>query len=282
MWTDEQIEYLKQNYGKLFYKDMSEYLKKPIYHIMKKIDELGIRYSKGKNPTGVMKNVRRLKADDHFFKIPNILNCYWAGFIAADGSIRHIKNRKELSIQISLKDVEHLEKFVEQIKFDGSLTKYTRSNGISMCSIHINSNEICEDLEKNFNIVPKKTFIYKPPENLSDEYKDAFIAGYIDGDGCIRKFKTKYNTYYSIDTRGTTEINKFIKERFLEISKDGSFGNRFKCGSINYEDVTKNHCRYKISGALCDMILKKYRLYDIPLLKRKWFKEEETNEKIIN
>ena len=41
------------------------------------------------------------------------------------------------------------------------------------------------------------------------------------------------------------------------------------------KDKNKNHCRYKISGLLCDLILKKYRLYDIPLLKRKWFKEEK-------
>ena len=275
MWTEDELKYLKDNYGKKTYKEMSLFLNKKAYVISKKVSELGIKFGKGKNPSQIKHLFgRKTSVNDSFFENPNLINCYWAGFIAADGNIRNHKTRKELAIQISLKDVQHLETFVKQVSFDGALTKYTRKNGISMCSIHINSNKICEDLEKNFNIIPKKTFILKPPANLKEQQKDCFIAGYIDGDGCIRKFKTKYNSYYSIDARGTKEIIEFIKEHFKKKSENGIFGNRFKCGSIQQEDITKNHFRYKICGLMANQIIEEYKKYEIPLLKRKWYKEE--------
>jgi hypothetical protein len=274
MLTQEQIEYIRNNYGKKNAKEIATELNIKPFHIGITARKLGISYGRGKNPVQTKHcRTRRINVDDDFFDEPNLLNCYWAGFLAADGNIRQVGYRKELGLQLSQKDINHMRKFAEQIKFTGTVTSYMRSNGISMCSVHINSNKICEDLEKNFNITPKKTFTLQPPSNLTDDQKDCYIAGYIDGDGCIQKIKTKYNKYIVIDARGTEEIVNYIKQRFLEISKDDVFGNRFKCGNINTEDATKNHKRYTVCGKICNIIINKYKKYDIPLLERKWSKE---------
>lgn len=274
MLTQEQIEYIKNNYGKKNAKEIALELGVKPYLIGRIAKKIGIGYERGKNPAQTKHCIgRKTSVDDNFFSEPNLINCYWAGFLAADGNIRHLKRHKELNLQISQKDLGHIKKFVTQVGFTGATTVYTRANGIPMCNVHINSDKICEDLEKNFNITPRKTFTLLPPVNLTDEQKDCYIAGYIDGDGCIQKIKTKYNTYIGIDARGTEEIVNYIRDRFLELSKDGNFGNRFKCGNINTEDASKNHKRYKVCGNICNIVIKKYRKYDIPLLERKWSKE---------
>lgn len=274
MWTQEQEEIIKNNYGKIRYKELSLMVDKPIHQIAKKVGELGIKFPAGKNPTQVQRG-RKTTVNEDFFSIPNSINSYWAGFLAADGNIRNSRDKLCLSLQISLKDVQHLEKFVSIIQYSGKVSKYTRKNGISMCNINIISNKICNDLEKNFNLIPKKSLVLKPPNILSDEQKDCFIAGYIDGDGCIRQIRANNKLHTSLDARGTYEITNYIKDRFLEITKNyDCFGNVFKCGSIGQEkkdkDLNKNHFRYKITGRAADIVINKYIQYDIPLLERKW------------
>ena len=50
-----------------------------------------------------------------FFTVPNKLNSYWAGFIAADGCVtgKHI-----LAIKLSEKDKEHLQKIATLLAED--------------------------------------------------------------------------------------------------------------------------------------------------------------------
>jgi hypothetical protein len=54
-------------------------------------------------------------ANNDFFAVPNILSSYWAGFIAADGCIRG----SYLSIQLKSEDGYHLERFAEDTGFTG-------------------------------------------------------------------------------------------------------------------------------------------------------------------
>ena len=63
---------------------------------------------------------RQHNVNDDFFNNPNILNCYWAGFIAADGCIGR-RNNNVLSIGLSSKDKQHLETFKNNINFSGPI-----------------------------------------------------------------------------------------------------------------------------------------------------------------
>ena len=135
---------------------------------------------------------KKYTANENFFSEENEQSFYWAGFIAADGCVLEKGKRYAhiLKICLSIKDLEHLKLFRENIKSNNRIfygeNKSPKSNNITEhCYISICSRKICEDLE-NFNIVPRKTLIFKMPSWLV-EHKLAhhFLRGYIDGDGCF-------------------------------------------------------------------------------------------------
>lgn len=166
--------------------------------------------------------------NEKFFHIPNILNSYWSGFIAADGCIYKTKNQDCLQLFISYKDVDHLYRFKECIKYSGDIkVTYRKNSGnrlagckrasSKMCRINIFSNNLCKDLFNNYNIIPRKSLILCPPSKLSDHDIMAYIAGLIDGDGCIAKNK-KYHSIYILGTKKVLEwcllnINRITGEQ---------------------------------------------------------------------
>ena len=206
--------------------------------------------------------------NENYFSKPNIQNSYWAGFIAADGCILNRKNRqKELVIALAQKDLKHLKVFKENIKFSGSIS----TNNVTIkdydkiykrCTIRMSSNKMCEDLKKNFNITPRKTFTLKFPKNLTKKQKEAYIIGYIDGDGSIH-----YSYRYK---KPTLRFNVIGKKNFLlEIQK--IFIENFK---LNKTKITKDKNIYRFyaqnTGAL--LFLKPLSKFKVPKLNRKWDK----------
>lgn len=106
-----------------------------------------------------------------------------AGFIAADGCIisnkRNVIN-KTLSIHIAKEDETILSQFLSYIHSNHRIYK-TKTGHIKL---NITSRTMCEDLRQEFNIVPRKTFIYAlPPEKIDHPLIHHFLRGYIDGDG---------------------------------------------------------------------------------------------------
>ena len=74
-----------------------------------------------------------------------------------------------------------------------------------------------------FNIVPAKTYDFDYPDIIPSEFVSAFIAGYIEGDGCISKHKSKYGTdYLCVSFVGTP---KFIDKCHEIIPIKGSVSN---------------------------------------------------------
>jgi hypothetical protein len=124
-----------------------------------------------------------VSGDENFFSVPNILNSYWAGFIAADGCIRGYHDHY-LSLGLSKKDISHLEKFKRDLRLSNKITIYDKHNS---CITGLSSNKICDDLKNNFNITPRKSKTLKPPNIKNKTNILSFIAGYIDGDGSVGK-----------------------------------------------------------------------------------------------
>lgn len=126
-----------------------------------------------------------------YFKIPNIDNCYWAGFIAADGCIsKNSKNSFRLYIQLKDTDVSILDTFKNNIGHNGPIRDVVWNlNGKSylgkVLSISSIQNNIMEDLNSNFSITENKTSTLQAPNLISIDHKLSFIRGYIDGDGTI-------------------------------------------------------------------------------------------------
>jgi DNA-binding CsgD family transcriptional regulator len=159
---------------------------------------------------GLILSGRKYRSNDSFFSTFTPESCYWAGFIAADGCILN----NTVKISLAMKDIDHLELFKTIISFTGNVKKYKRSNGYEYCVLSITSKKIVEDLNKNFNIHPRKTFNLMPPI-LPDDLVNHYVRGYIDGDGCFAKNR------YSISIVGSEDIIKWIREVIINFCMSG-------------------------------------------------------------
>lgn len=145
--------------------------------------------------------VRTYAFDESFFEEINSEDkAYWLGFIAADGGIR--QDGLRLTIELAIKDKEHLEKFNCSIHSQNPIKEYQRE--YPSATAVINSKKVCIDLAK-YGIIPNKTenfdfnFALIPQKFMSD-----FIRGYFDGDGSIYQ-----------ESRGTWGINFTGNMQFL-------------------------------------------------------------------
>lgn len=150
-----------------------------------------------------------------FFKYDNELSYYWAGFIAADGCILKNKYSNILKIALSIKDIDHLEKFKNDIESNHPIKTYD-----SYCQIYITSNDFENDL-KRFNIVKNKTHIYTFPINLNQNLIHHFMRGYFDGDGSWYYHKVINKTnQLCFSLRGTLDFLKIYKNYLNENNID--------------------------------------------------------------
>jgi hypothetical protein len=200
---------------------------------------------------------------EDFFSIPNLLNCYWAGFLAADGC----KPKKfSVTLALSVKDLTHLERF----KFDIGSTYPIKFYSAS-CFTYVNRRQIYENLETIFNIVPRKSLIYTYPNLTEKHLVDAFIIGYIDGDGSIF-FQKGRKKAIVLSICGTLACLSWVRQRFSEILNIGNWGHLGK---------SKNIYHLCSSGKYAVSLLDFYRetYPDLPFLERKWSRLKQARHK---
>ena len=175
--------------------------------------------------------IKRYDVNENFFTTPNVVNSYWAGFIAADGCIitNGSNHRLNLRVKLALKDIIILEKLKHDIEYTGVVESYKEKSlgklwdkvRLSICS-----HKICEDLIQNFNVTQRKTYTLQPPPNLNNDETLAYIAGYIDGDGSISITKENYPCIQVHGTKAiVTWISQIIKQT-LNFAKIGGFNKR--------------------------------------------------------
>lgn len=157
----------------------------------------------------------QLKFDNTVFdNIDSEEKAYWLGFIYADGNISSSKN--SLTINLSAKDKEHLEKFNVFIKNTKPIREFmTKTNGkeYPTCQVIVTNKHFKERLVE-LGVLPSKSLILKFPsiEIFSDpELVFSFIRGYVDGDGCLT---FSYNGRLQMNILGTREFLEGIMVNF--------------------------------------------------------------------
>ena len=216
--------------------------------------------SRGKNINS--KKKREFLVNDNFFELPNLINSYWAGFIAADGNIS--KDFKYLSIGLASKDKIHLENFLNDLNSNYKISSFKVKNKYDTSSIKIMSEKICSDLKFNFNITDNKSLTLIPPNITDIDLIHSFIIGYIDGDGSIGLYKDKDREYLQISLLGTKKICEWIKNIFSDIYEK-------EIGNISHD---KNHNEntfcYKITDKSARYVYTQLYNINVPKLIRKW------------
>jgi hypothetical protein len=259
IFTDKETNYLIKKYKNTPAIKIAKKLGRSIDSIYNKAKYLGLK----SNISGYGRP--KYTHDTLFFVIPTKENCYWAGFIAADGNIK--KDTHNLTISLQRRDKKHLKKFAKSINYNGPIIdsivrKWNKIYPIS--TLKINSfSDSSYNLETTFNVVPKKSLTLVPPNLTDPKLVKAFITGYIDGDGCIFKDDVRDNyQYLRLCILGTKELLNWIKTFF-----DEHYNIRgtciFKKNKIYY---------YNVNGKNAAIVLKDLNKIKVPKLDRKWSK----------
>ena len=204
--------------------------------------------------------MKRLSVDDQFFSELNLLNCYWAGMLAADGYIH--KNRNEIKLKLHIKDKSHLHRFVSDVSYGGNV-RIDSSCGNPYVSL--SSKQWKTDLKENFGVIPTKSLILEPPPISNKEMMYSYIVGYIDGDGSIMLDRGLPR----LAVYGTESVLRWISNLFNE---DFPRENRRYNLTIPRKDSRSEMWYYRTSGERCERIIKYLSSFNVPHLNRKWSK----------
>ncbi len=256
LWTKHEIETLTTFYHLRMTKELVDLLPgRTLDSIFQKARSLNLKANRKRTR-------KQYRVNYGYFSVPDLENSYWAGFIAADGNVRDSKD--SIRIKLSGSDSQHLEAFK---RYCGSTSPVRDSyNGLKKyASLEIHGvPQWRDDLRKNFNITPRKSLTLQPPNHLSLKQSLAFIAGYIDGDGCI--FKEQPPTGHlrlGVQITGTYEILCWIKALFDKIAPS-EYQASVRCVGRVYS--------YKIVGKKAELILEALLQIATPKLERKWAK----------
>lgn len=183
--------------------------------ISKIIKNAGLKIKTAKNYN------TKYTCDKNSFREYDKYSCYWAGLMAADGCVYKRKNYDSKYVILALKDEASVRNFKDYIGYTGKITYREQSfnkdssKKFPVWETRCNSNEICENLKNNFNIVPQKTDTYTPPSTIPESLIRFFILGYIDGDGCISYTVTNTGRkQFILNVTGTHQTIEFIQKYF--------------------------------------------------------------------
>lgn len=123
-----------------------------------------------------------------FFGTVSRETAYWAGFLAADGSVSR-KSDRHASVHLSLsdKDKEHVERFNRVVNSSRKVGVYKDNFDCMRAVTAVSSVRMADDLASLWSVVENKTEILVPPTCVTVDSDEAlcFVAGYMDGDGGI-------------------------------------------------------------------------------------------------
>ena len=266
-WLEEEDTFIIANYGKLTYAEMALNLKgRTLESIQSRVNVLGferdIRQARG------IKS-RKYSVNEDFFSTPNIINSYYAGFIAADGNIN--ESRNTVALRINTKDEYILDQLLCDCHYTGDVN-YFMGNGKSEGNVYADLRVYCQpswvqDLQKNFNIGPRKTLTLQPPNLRKEVNIISFIRGFIDGDGYITPNTDSNGTRWRIGACGTEAMMSYLKYWFDRWVPDTS---RKQPAGVIGPYNTKVY-KYQVSGKRALKIIQKLLTVKTPTyLTRKW------------
>lgn len=181
-WTKEDLDFLIQEYPKMSTDDLAKILNRSHNSIIIKANRLGIQ-----KPHNTQDN-------EYFDIIDSCEKAYWLGFITADGYVVNNMNGRnwELGIELSISDLDHLEKFKKSINSSREITIRKRTHNFKdtrysdreyeTCQVRIFSKHLVESLEQ-YGIVQNKTNCINFPETIPKQFVWDYIRGFYDGDG---------------------------------------------------------------------------------------------------
>jgi len=127
--------------------------------------------------------------DHNIFDELTPLNAYIGGVLCSDGCMYG----NTIKLEMSALDKDYVENLGKLISPNLKLEYRAATNAVSW---RFSSKRACEQLNRHFNMTPKKSLTLQPP-NLSEEsHIKAYILGQWDGDGSAYYHRKHKNTTY--------------------------------------------------------------------------------------
>ena len=168
-WSEYEDSIIKKYYPQNGFEEVQKYLpNRNKGAIQSRASKLGIRF---------------LSYDKTYFDIiDSPTKAYWLGFLYADG---YVTTNNRWGVELSLHDYTHIEKLVNELKYNGNI-KIRKRNNIQSCSIQINNSHMYDSLVRNGVLMNKTDKLKFPSEIiLKNTYLNHFIRGFFDGDGTV-------------------------------------------------------------------------------------------------
>lgn len=204
-------------------------------------------------------------------------NFYWLGFLIADACFDF--NKHVVSLEISVKDVDHLYKFCRFINYDNKI--YFRKDNRNTCSMSKTDHKFFKLVNDKLLLSQRKTYNCPTIDWIhNNDLFISFVIGLIDGDGNIRKVPEKNNCCAITIEMHKSQCNflQYIIDRICYILDTSSNKVRYNCRDYVILDITKR----KVYKYLKNKAVK----LKLPFLERKWKNIDENfigrNERIKN
>lgn len=263
-WNKEDIDILKEFYGKIPTSDIAKMVKRSRDAVQIKGRRLGLKYDE-----------KYFYDKDFFSNIDTHEKAYWLGFVVADGAVIYDTERRSYGLDIKLQggDKNHLKKFNKSINGNVEVKTFERKgnfpykqynkNYYKGCSIRLYSQEVATDLI-NLGVVPNKTYETIELPDLCAELMWSYIRGFLDGDGHIctpaKSQKYGYRVGFTCNCESfLIEIQTFLK-RYGIVSHINASRNTYKLEMRSLESVKIfiKHC-YKNKSIYLDRKYEKYK-----------------------
>jgi hypothetical protein len=164
------------------------------------------------------------------------------GFLYADGNISTTGNKLELNL--SAKDLDHMLKFKEFLKFTGNIrVESNKGVGGDVCRLSVRNKHLWQQLY-NKGCVPCKSLILTFPDKSifkNSKLIRHFIRGYCDGDGSLGFYRRGVKCFCELSFIGTENFLQGILEN---LNVDGYLVNK---STKNYQNqaYTLKYAAYK-------------------------------------
>lgn len=203
-----------------------------------------------------------------------------AGLVAADG---YVKNGRSWHLsQSGTEGRATVERVRSLIGHQLRVHERTPPRGKTAHAIYVPSREMVTDLQHYYGIGPRKTLTYTWPELNGSDAAD-FLAGYIDGDGCVSTYRTpKGEPFLHISFVGTAE---FMTEAVTVIPAEGRLRRITRCKNLAEVRYSGRHAwtagawLYASEAARAS---RKYRAYEshVATARPAWLVMDERRERV--
>lgn len=208
--------------------------------------------------------------DELFWDTPNPINCYYAGMVAADGSLNSEKHT--FAWTAATADEEHLIKFAATVKYTGKISHVSKKSPSSDTICYHSALRISaakrwlEDLKRNFDLFQNKTYRLRPPPLGNDYLMSCYLVGLLDGDGSLsfsRELKTVHIAYGSASKDIVQWVREFVDQRF-------QFAVKKKPPAIVKTLLNGRYYHTSIYGLKAVKFIELMKTLPVPRYSRKW------------